>query len=132
MAEDQAKITNKIEDYLLQGGMPYEKIEENMWAIHDEFDNIENIVVHYTEPLVIFRVKLMEIPKNHREEFFEKLLCMNASNLVHGAYAIEAGNIIIVDTLEAENLDYNEFQASLDAIVMAISNDFKELQKYVK
>lgn len=53
--------------------------------------------------------------------------------MTHGAYAIdEDNNVIIVDTLESENLDLNEFQASIDSIIMAIAQDYKELIAYIE
>jgi hypothetical protein len=73
----------------------------------------------------------MNIPSTEKEAFFEKLLRLNASSLVHGAYALEDGHVVIVDTLEVENLDLNEIQASVDAITMAIAHDYKVLSKYL-
>lgn len=122
----------KIEDYLIQTQMSYEKIGESMWIIHDDFDSIDNIVISLEEPLVIFRVKLMEIPSENREKFFATLLRLNASSLVHGAYALEEDRVVIVDTLEVENLDQNEFQASIDSMILTISSDYKELSEYLK
>ena len=124
-------IEEKINDYLLQLDMSYESIGERMWVIHDEFDQIDNIVVSLEEPLLIFRVKLMGIPKEGREEFFEKLLRLNTESLVHGAYGLEGDDVVIVDILEVENLDLNEFQASLEGMIMAIGADYQVLSKYL-
>jgi hypothetical protein len=74
----------------------------------------------------------MEIPSVKKEEFFETLLRLNAESLVHGAYALEGNNVILVDTLECENLDLNEFQASIDAIYMALASDYNTLKEYQK
>ncbi|PKL11314.1 MAG: hypothetical protein CVV50_05895, partial [Spirochaetae bacterium HGW-Spirochaetae-6] len=83
-------------------------------------------------PLVIFRLKLVEVPKSNKEAFFEKLLRLNSESMVHGAYALEGNNVIIVDTLQAENLDFNEFQASIDSIYMALANDYNKLKEFIK
>lgn len=115
-----------IEHYLIQMEHPYEVIEEDMWIIH----NSANIVVIYTPPLVIFRTKLMEVPKNDRENFFKLLLELNASQMVHGAYGVEDNNVVLIDALEVENLDFNEFQASLDAISLAVSQDYERLKTF--
>ena len=124
------EITKKISDYLVELNLPYEEIAQGMWVIHDEVENVDNIVVSLEEPLVVFRVRLMDTPSADKEAFYELLLRLNASSLVHGAYALENGHVVIVDTLEAENLDLNELQASIDAITMAIAHDYKELSKY--
>ncbi len=125
-------IIKRISDYLLELNMPYENIGQGMWIIHDNIDEVNNIVMSYQDPLLIFRVKLMDVPKSNKEEFYEKLLRLNATSLVHGAYALEDGHVVIVDTLQAENLDLNEMQASIDSIILAITQDYNELSKYLK
>lgn len=124
-------VVAKIEDYLVQGNWVFQKLDDSTWTINDEFEGIENLVIFHDDPLVIFRLKLMEVPAEQKEVFYETLLRLNSESLVHGAYALEGNNVIIVDTLEGENLDYNEFQASIEAIYMAIANDFKVLKQYM-
>ncbi len=127
----EAKIKEKIEDYLLQINLPYEAVDDKMWVIHDEIDNIENIVVLYDDPVVTFRVKVMEVPEKNQEKFFRTLLELN-SNLLHGAYSINENNIVLIDNLEAENLDFNEFQATIDSIILALTEDLKTIAEIIK
>jgi len=72
----------------------------------------------------------MEIPKKRREEFFKLLLELNATNMIHGAYGIEGDNVVLIDTLQSESLDFNEFQASLDALVLASTQDYQKLKNF--
>jgi hypothetical protein len=72
----------------------------------------------------------MEIPKKNREEFYKCLLTLNASEMVHGAYGLEDSNVVIIDTLEAENLNFNEFEASVEAITLAVSQDYQKLKPF--
>lgn len=115
-----------IEHYLIQIGYPYESVESDMWVIH----NTADVVVTIDPPLIMFRMKLMEIPGSHRENLFKLLLELNASQMIHGAYGIEDNNIVIIDTLQLENLDYNEFQASLDALMLTSSQDYQKLKAF--
>jgi hypothetical protein len=115
-----------IEHYLIQMQYPFESIEPHMWVIRDT----ANVVVTYEPPLVIFRIKLMDVPKARREEFYKLLLELNASNMIHGAYGIEGDNVVIIDTLQSENLDFNEFQASLDALLLASTQDYQKLSAF--
>jgi hypothetical protein len=114
-----------IEHYLIQMDYPFESIA-NMWIIR----NTTNVVITYEPPLIVFRIKLMEIPKDRREYFFKLLLELNATNMVHGAYGIEGDNVVLIDTLQTENLDFNEFQASLDALLMASTQDYQKLNAF--
>jgi len=79
----------------------------------------------------MFRVKVMDLPAKRTAEFMEKLLRLNASDLVHGAYALdEDGSVLLVDTLQATTLDIEEFQASLDAIGLALAQHYPILSAY--
>jgi hypothetical protein len=117
---------DNIEHYLIQIECPFESIENHMWVIH----NTANVVVTYEPPLVIFRMKIMEIPKKRREDFFKLLLELNAANMIHGAYGIEGENVVLIDTLQSEHLDFNEFQASLDALLLASTQDYQRLKAF--
>lgn len=122
--------TEKIEAYLIEAEYPFEQVQEGMWLLHDEMDFIENIVVLYNDPVVTFRVKLMEAPAQGRLELFRRLLELNATSMVAGAFGLEENAIVIVDTLQSENLDFNEFQASVDSIALAIREHYEELRSF--
>jgi hypothetical protein len=115
-----------VEHYLIQIGHPFESIESHMWVVR----NTANIVVTYGPPLVIFRMKLMEVPRSQREDFFRLLLELNASHMIHGAYGIEDNNVVLIDTLQSENLDYNEFRATLDALLLSSNQDYQRLKAF--
>ena len=50
--------------------------------------------------------------------------------MVHGAYAIDGKNVIIIDTLEADTMDLEEFEASIDAIGLALAQHYRTLSSY--
>jgi hypothetical protein len=115
-----------IEHYLVQMGHPHETIADNMWVVRDE----ANLVISYEPPLVIFRSKLMDMPKKNREAFFRLLLELNASEIIHGAYGMEGNSVVLIDTLQSEHLDLNEFQATVDALLLAITQDYQKLKAF--
>lgn len=122
-------IKNKIESYMLDMNLGFEEIDENTWVIEDELAHIDNIVVKLLEPIVLFRVKVMSVPQKNREEFYKRLLKLNADDLIHGAYAIEDENVVMVDTLQAENLDLNEFQSTIESIGLGLIKHYQILSK---
>lgn len=123
-------IKKRIEGFMLDMNLTFEEIDESTWMIEDDLAHIDNIVVKLLEPIVLFRVKIMSLPKDNSKEFYKKLLELNANDLVHGAYAIEGDSIVIVDTLQAENLDYNEFRATIESIGLALIQHYEVLSKY--
>jgi hypothetical protein len=121
---------DKIEGYLVDLSYNYEELGKNTWLIDDAEKGLRNLVVLVSEPLVILRVKVMELPAEEKEEFLERLLRLNAEDMVHGAYALEGGSVIIIDTLELETMDLEEFRASIEAIGLALVQHYKLLSGY--
>lgn len=125
------RTVHDIEGFLITMGLKYEELREGMWVIHDEYDQIDNIVVSYNDPIVVFRVKLMDLPKNgNLVGLYRLLLELNANEMVSGAYGIEGNAIVATDTLQAENLDYNEFQAAVDGLTLCITDHYERLKKF--
>lgn len=121
-----------IENFLIQMGVPHEQLGDDTWMIHDEYEMIDNIVVKLNDPVVFFRVKLMDIPADcDRLKLFQTLLTLNTNDMLHGAYGLEGDAVVATDTLQAENLDFNEFQASVDSLSLCISDHYhKDLAVY--
>ncbi|MCX7655556.1 MAG: YbjN domain-containing protein [Treponemataceae bacterium] len=121
---------NKIERYLITMMVSYREVEKNLWIIEDEPHNLNGVVVLLDPPVVIIRVFVMKAPKENRLSLFTKLLELNSSDLVHGAYALEGDEIVLIDTLEYDTMDYEEFRASLEAISLALSQHYPILSPY--
>lgn len=128
-------ITNdQIEEYLIRIELPFEQVEEGMWLIADENDSIENIVVLHTPPVITFRVKLVEVEELNeatRLLLYQTLLQLNANDMIAGAYGLENNAVVITDSLQSENLDFNEFQASIDSITMSIREHYEDLRQLI-
>jgi len=122
--------SDKIEGYLVDLSYNYEELGKNTWLIDDADKGLRNLVVLVSEPLVILRIKVMDLPAEKKEEFYERLLRLNAEDMVHGAYALEGNNVILIDTLELETLDLEEFRASIEAIGLALVQHYKVLSGY--
>ena len=89
-------------------------------------------MVHYAPPVVILRVRVMELPASEprRSELFRQLLEYNARELVHGSYGVEGDHVVLTDTLELADLDYTEFEASFDSITLALASHLGALGAY--
>jgi len=121
---------NKIEQYLIELKYSYREVKPNFWLLDDAENNIEGIVVMYADPLVIIQVLVMDVPKLNVHEFYRKLLELNASDMIHGAYGLEGNKVVIIDTLRYDTLDFPEFRASLDAISLALTQHYPILSVY--
>lgn len=123
------KSKEEIESFLIQAGLPYEELGDGMW-VTGRAEDTERIVVKYQPPVLVCRVHVMDLPPEPREELFKTLLILNASEMMHGAYGLEGGKLVISDALQLENLDFNEFQATIDDITLAVADHYPRLAKF--
>jgi len=121
-----------IDSYLIELDMPFEELSENIWRVDNEIDNVPAIIIAYAENVVVFRLKVMDIPKKNREALFRRLLELNAHGIALGAYAIEDSSIVLTDTLRAERMDLVEFRASLESLCLAAKQHYPELSRYLQ
>ena len=126
------RTKDDVEQYLIDLDTAYQSIGDGIYRLIDDMDDVDDILVLVTEPLVVFSARLMKVPTNNREAFFQKLLELNGTALVAGAYGIDGDEIVITDTLQLENLDFNEFQASVESLAMAIHEHYPMLRDMCK
>jgi hypothetical protein len=123
-------IRDKIERYMINLSLTYEELGENIWLVEDPEKGLGHVFVYADDPLVTLRAKVMDLPEKERETFFEELLRLN-NEMIHGAYALEQNNVVLVDTLESETMDLEEFRASLEAIGLALAQHYPRLSQYL-
>jgi len=124
------KTADDIEAYLIQMDASYEVIGENIWVVKDAG---LDLVVSITGPVLVFRYKVLDdgsIADNRREQLYRRLLEINATEMIHGAYGLEEGAVVLTAALEIENLDFNEFQASMEDLSLAVSKHYPILSRF--
>ncbi len=117
-------------DRLDGGGLQVEEPEPNLWIARNS-DGAE-VVLNHAPPVIILRVRVMEAPREEarQAELFRELLTLNAHDLVHGSYGLEGDHVVLTDTLELEDLDYSEFEASFDSMTLALASHMSALAPY--
>jgi hypothetical protein len=122
------KSREDIESYLIRIGLPYDQLGPEMWNIRPQGN--ENLLVTIAGPVVVFRVKVMDLPGGNREPLYAALLRLNATEMVHGAFGVEGEAVVITYALQLENLDFNEFQGAVEDITLAIGKHYPALSKF--
>ena len=69
-------------------------------------------------------------PGNRKVELYRHLLELNATDLVHGSYGIDGDSVVLTDALELADLDFSEFQASYDSMMLALASHLATLAPY--
>ncbi len=102
--------------------MPAEKVAEDIWLVRTE-EGAE-LAVNFAPPVLVLRVRVMQLPADAARagDLFRQLLEYNARDLVHGSYGVEGDHVVLTDTLELTNLDYTEFEASVDSLTLALAS----------
>jgi hypothetical protein len=121
-----------LESFLIRTEMDHREIGEAMWLVDPVKDAVEDhpaVVVSLSPPLVIFRASIGTAPDGDHAQLnlFKKLLKLNATDLVHGAYGLEDDEVILTDALELQDLDYSEFLASLESLSLAVTSHAEQL-----
>jgi hypothetical protein len=121
---------SKVEQYLIELKYSYREIGENLWLVDDQDYSLFGVAVMFDDPVVVFRVVVMKAPGEKRLEFFTKLLELNASDLLHGAYGLENDEIVLINTLDYETMDFGEFRSTLEAFSLALNQHYPVLSNY--
>ncbi len=118
-----------LESFLIRMVADFEEVDDGMFLVRTENGGAP-IVVHHSEPVLLIRMKVMDLPADTGAlgGLYEALLGLNATDVVHGAYGIEEGELILSDTLQLATLDYEELQASLESVQFAASSHVSRIR----
>ena len=110
-----------LESFLIRMDMDWNEVDEGMFLVQSQSGGV---VVHLSDPVLLVRLKVMDLPNGESDlgELYRALLEWNAADIVHGAYGIEDGELILTDTLELQTLDFEELQASVESLQYAASS----------
>ncbi len=113
-------------------GASYSEVEPGMFVIRPGGTPDAQVVVHLTPPVLLMRMNVMPVPHDPdtSAKLARRLLELNANDLVHGAYGISGGDIILTEALELTNLDFSEFLAAYESMTLALASHVRELAPF--
>lgn len=124
----------RIKNYLMQldFNIVYESVKDGILMISKESEGIKNLILGIAPPILIMEQHIFNI-KNKNQEVFKKLLQKNR-DIIHGAFVLdETGQkVIFRDTLQIENLDLNELEASLNSLSLLLSEFSEQIINFSK
>lgn len=97
-----------------------EEVQPGLWLVRA---GGAECVVHFSPPVAVLRIRVMELPAgaDRQAGLFRRLLELNATELVRGAYGLEGDHVVLTDTLELDHLEFDDFQASFDSLTLAVA-----------
>ena len=119
-------------DRLGSEGTSYTEVEPGLWLVRPGGALDLDVVVHYSPPVVIMRVKVMSCPEDDGRcaGLNRRLLELNAMDLLHGSYGIEGDDVVLTEALELSYLDFEEFLATYESMTLALASHLRELASY--
>lgn len=107
----------------------HEEVETGILIINKESRGICEMILDCEDDVLVMEQIIFPVKKDNPEHY-KQLLQMNRF-LVHGAFVLTSSedfNIIAFrDTLQLENLDQNELEASLNALTFALVENMDDL-----
>src|SRR5579859_4586623 len=120
-----------VEAYLLRSNRRYRTVDspegQRRTFFVDSGADKPPVAVLVDPPLVVLRVHIGDLASpggpdaTAETALFRQLLEFNARQLVHASYGLEDKHVVLSSALELENLDFNEIQATLDEIDVALA-----------
>ncbi|SIQ66225.1 type III secretion system chaperone family protein [Maribacter ulvicola] len=125
---------NITRDYLLQ--LNFTIVKENradgILVVEKEDSGIKNLILGVSPPILIMEQFIFSV-HNQSEKIFKNLLQKNR-DIIHGAFVLDetANRVIFRDTLQIENMDLNEFEASLNSLSLLMSEYSDQIIEFSK
>ncbi|WP_028887726.1 molecular chaperone Tir [Tenacibaculum ovolyticum] len=124
----------KTKDFLLQlkFNITKESEQDGILVIEKENFGIKNLIIGVANPIIILEQFIFKV-NQPSEEVFKSLLKKNR-DIIHGAFVLdESGErVIFRDTLQLENLDLNELEASLNSLSLLLSEYSEQIITFSK
>lgn len=113
----------KVKEYLTELSLPIaqENEADHYFVINDDDNGIQNMAIYVEDPIVVIEQFLFEIKKPTTELLIDIL--KKNRDMIHGAMVLDGTGkkVLFRDTLQSENLDLNELEASIHALSMLLS-----------
>jgi hypothetical protein len=127
-----------VEAYLAKLNRSFSEVDDTpgTYLLRPSSGDGTAIAMRVDPPLVVLRVHIGDVHKDRDKDgnadLFRRLLQLNARGLVHASYGLDEDRIVLSAALELENLDFNELEATLDEIDLAVAQQVPELAELSK
>ncbi len=119
-------------DRLSADGATYQEVEPGLWVVKPGGALDFDMVVTHNPPVVLLRVQVMRLPTDSGDAaaLNRRLLELNATDLLHGAYGIDGDAVVLTEALELAHLDFEEFLASFESMTLSLTGHLRELAAF--
>jgi hypothetical protein len=124
-----------LEGYLSRLDRRFEKVGEQTYLVSLGPEK-PPLGVRIAAPVVVFQVDVGAVPASAapavEARLYRRLLELNASDLVHVAYGIEDGHIVLDAAMDLDSLDFREVEAVLADVDLAVAKHVPDLRRMAR
>lgn len=124
----------KVKHYLQELGyeIAREDVIDQIYVINAPEDGIQNLIVDCNEPILVIEQYLFDIDDSDARVL--KSLLQKNREIIHGAFVLDdtGKRLLFRDTLELENLDLNEIEASINSLKLLMAEYAEEMLQFAK
>lgn len=117
-----AEFLSEIED------ISYKKLREDIFEVTSAG---LTCIVDVEDTLVCVAMDVCDLPDQGTAELLLQLMELNAQ-AIHGKFCLSGSKILMKDNLEIENIDKNEFEASLSWLFAMVRANIKNISEAVE
>ncbi len=125
---------SKVQGYLIDLNLmiSHEDESEMLLVVNDEDNGVSHLNILVDEPIVVIEQFLFEL-KEDSSDVLKDILKKNRE-IIHGAMVLdESGTkVLFRDTLQIENLDLNELEASINSLSVLLSEYTEHIIQFAK
>ena len=127
---DFEKVKGFLQD--LEFDITHENAEEELVLVNKEDAGIANLMIDCEDTILIIEQHLFDVQADSMQ-LYKELLIKNRE-IVHGAFVLdETGKkVLFRDTLQLENLDFNELEGTLNSLGLLLSEYYQKLISFSK
>ena len=116
----------------LQLDIKHENHKEGIFIVSNESEGIYHLIICVAHPIVIFEQFIFEI-KEEGNHVYKSLLQKNR-DIIHGAFVLDDSGkkVIFRDSLQIENLNQNDFEATLNSLSVLLSEYSEQIINFSK
>lgn len=123
-----------VKNYLIELNydISTENEEEGILVIQRESNGLKNLIIGVAFPILIMEQFIFKI--NNQSEMVYKCLLQKNRDIIHGAFVLDDSGekVIFRDTLQLENLDLNELEASINSLSLLLSEYAENIIQFSK
>ncbi len=124
----------KVKQYLQELGydIAHEDVIDQIYVINAPEDGIQNMIVDCNDPILVIEQYLFDIDSSDAQVL--RALLQKNREIIHGAFVLdETGKrLLFRDTLQLENLDLNEVEASINSLKLLMAEYAGEMLQFAK